>query len=373
MFVAVHQSISSTFRCRQEVAMSEAVLRIQSHLWRWLLIVGPILVLGFAFQSLWMQRAATAHPDSDDISIEADRIAQLADAYIARVAGVTSYFAVTPEVVELAATSSARSFTAADTDAETNWETLAGTKDDPFVSIHGEPVSAFFRDLTAVAGGSYREIFLADAKGRLIAASNRTEDFQQADDSWWPADMTHVTASCRHLPLECVHITDVEWDSSAATFGYDVVLPVVTSEGHAVGVLKAVVDPRELNELLSFAESSHRFDVALINAKGMRLLSHERFFDEQTSSKLRELTPGSEASWQLAGSRKNGPIAFVRRLSSPIEEGWTIAVADRDHGDAGLRKTYVLWCLFMLGLFVITARAFAVTVPGRNEAPGERR
>jgi hypothetical protein len=352
--------------------MSALALRIQSRIWRWVLILGPILVLALAFQALWTLHVTTAHPDSDDLSIETDRVARLVDAYLARVAGVTSFLTLAPDVVELAKAGSERPFTRADEDAEKNWVALARATNDPFKLIKDLPVSLFFKNLTA-SGGAFREIFLTDTKGRVIAASNRTENFLQGHDPWWPEHLDRVKASCRRLPLECVRITDVKWDASAAVFGYDVVLPVMTPEGHqVVGVLKAVVDPTELDALLKFASSSQQVDVALVNAKGRRLLSRERFFDEKAASRLSRLPPGSEDSLRLSGSREDGPVAFVRRLSSPLDGGWSVAVADRGEGDSELWKPYALWCLFTLGMFVIAARAFGVTAPRNAETPVER-
>jgi len=360
--------------------MSAAALRIPSHVLRWMLVLGPILVLVLAFKSLWTLRAATAHLDPDEMSIVADRVAQLVDAYLARIVGTTSSLVIVPDVASLAAEQSARPLTPEDALTEKNWKRSANTRDDPFLRLEKEAVSWFLRDLTAAEGGVYREILLADAEGRLIAASNRTEDFRQndKDDPWWPANLKLFTDSCRRVPLKCVRMTDVGWDQSAATFGYDVVLPVVTRGKQAVGVLKAVVDPRELEALLRFATLNSEVDVALINAQGMRFLTRERFFTEgateaedqkEPSSRLRALAPGGETSWPLA---EKGPAVYVRRLSSPVEEGWFIAVTDRDHDDSGAWKTYVLWCLFTLGMFVIAAGAFAVKGPGPAEAPAER-
>lgn len=343
--------------------------------WRWVLILGPILVLALAFQSLWTLRVTAAHPDADDMSVETDRVARLVDAYISRVAGVTSILAVSPEVVKLAEEAGKRRgpLTKGDGEIEKNWEATAHAENDPFKAIKELPVSQFFKNLTS-GGGAFREVFLTDTKGRLIAASNRPNHFLQKGEPGWP-DQSIAEDSCRRLPLECVRITDVKWDPSAAVYGYDVILPVITSDktpAKVVGVLKAVVDPGELEALLSFAALSQQADVALVNSKGTRLLSRDRFFDEKTASKLLRLAPGSEASWPLSDSRKDGPWAFVRRLSGPLDGGWCVAVADRGAEASGTWKPYVLWCFFTLGMFVIAAGAFAVTASRGAEIPVER-
>lgn len=335
--------------------------------WRWVLILGPILVMTLAFQALWTLRVTSARPDDDDMSVEAGRVAGLVDAYIKRVAGVTSFLTLAPEVVKLAEDSSKLPLTPADREIETNWGKQAGNE--RFDAIQAQPVSMFFKDLTAVRG-AFREIFLTDTEGRVIAASNRTENYLQANEhSWWPKHPEQAKASCRRLPQECVRITDVEWDASAAVFGYAVVLPVLTPAGQWVGVLKAVVDPGELDTLLKFASSRQRAEIVLVNAQGKPLLSHDPFFDPEAASLLGGLSRGQESSLHLT---KGGPLAFVRRLSSPLDGGWVVAVTDRGQGEPRLWQRYVLWCLLTLVMFVIAARAFAVTVPRGDEIRSER-
>lgn len=358
--------------------MPEPTLGAPSRMWRWILILGPVLVVALAYQSLWTLRAAE-RPDSADMSVETDRVARLIDAYIARVVGVTAHLAIAPDIVRLAEASTTRSVTGADEAVQTHWSESANAAGDPFNAIRSQSVSQFFADVKA-ADKAYREIFLADLKGRLIAASNRTEDFQQNDDSWWPKDLDKVKPSCRRNPMDCVSLSSVEWDPSAGLFGYDVVLPVVNSNGQPVGVLKAVVDPSELDGLLKFAALSRELDVTLINAKGVQIFSRELFLKNPKALPcLRHLLPGNEGSWPLAGScqdataesRRKEPVAFVRRLSSPVAGGWFVAITGQDDG-GGAWMTYALWCLFTLGMFLIAAGAFAVRVPAGTEGSEER-
>lgn len=345
--------------------MSESALGIQSRAWRWILVLGPVFVAALGIQTLWTLRAAAERPVFAGMSVETDRVAQLIDAYITRVVRVTSHLAMTPDVVKLARSGPESPPTAKDETTESRWPGLANAKDDPYAEIRKRPVSRFLADVKAT-DSAYREIFLADRGGRVLAASNRTENFLQSKDPWWP-DLTKVQASCRRLPMSCVHLGSIEWDASAGLFGYDVVLPVIDEDGQAVGVLKTVVDPGELDGLLEFAASSRDLDVTLINAKGVQIFSREPFFtDPKTVPRLQDLLPGNEGSWPLTGAGRDGPVAFVRRLSSPVEGGWFVVIADRDHHGNSAWKPYALWGLFTVGLFLITAGAFAVRVPAEE-------
>jgi hypothetical protein len=355
--------------------MTDAALRA----WRLILVLGPVLVVALAFQSIWTLRDDESRPDPADMSVEAGRVAQLADAYIRRMVGVTSHLAVAPEVVSLAKASTARSITGRDDEIESRWASAVNVVNDPFIPIRDQPVSRYFVDVRA-ADSAYREIFLSDMNGRLIAASNRTEDFQQKDDLWWPKDkdLKMVTAACRRLPMTCVHLSGIKWDPSAGVFGYAVVLPVVDTDGgkvKIVGILKAVVDPKELDTLLQFAALNPGLDVTLLDADGVRVFSRKPFFPPKDEKKdkdgkketakteqprLGELKPGNEGSWPLSGTRQDGKTVFVRRLESPVAGGWFIAVTERDQGRDGLWRSYVLWCLLTLGMFLVAAGAFAV-------------
>lgn len=363
--------------------------------WRWLLVLGPVFVIAIAFQSLWALRVAGEHERPEEMSVETERLASLIDTYIKRVVGVTGYLTVIPEVVELAEESTKIARTQADEDREKFWTTFASQgKEDPFKEIQeNNPLSTYFAELKDASGSAFREIFLSDLKGRVIAASNRTEDYRQDDDPWWPkglepkepevssdpnlteaaktvawetaklaeaARLKKALIRCRHLPMECVHIGGVDWDPSAGLFGYDVVLPVVTADGRAVGVLKAVVDPKELEGLLAFAAHDQDIDTELLDGQGIRVFSQDAFFGKGAVPPLKGLAPGAEASWPLGESRQTSPIAFVRRLSSDVEGGWYIALADRGEKDEAGWRPYLLWCLFTLGMFVVAAGAFAV-------------
>ncbi len=79
------------------------------------------------------------------------------------------------------ATIPARSAAAADLD--TRWPGMKETES-PLKEILGNEVSQRLRDLT-VNDLHPRELFLTDARGELVAADVKTDDFFQADEAWW--------------------------------------------------------------------------------------------------------------------------------------------------------------------------------------------
>lgn len=85
----------------------------------------------------------------------------------------------------------------------------------------------------------YSEILVADAQGRLIAATGKVSDYDQSDESWWQQAM-------KRRPGEAV-LEGLAVDESSHTFSFDISLPLFTKNGGApIGVMKAVINASPL-------------------------------------------------------------------------------------------------------------------------------
>jgi serine phosphatase RsbU (regulator of sigma subunit) len=81
----------------------------------------------------------------------------------------------------------------------------------------------------------FAELLVADERGRLIAASGKTSDYDQSDEFWWQQAM-------RLHPGE-VLLTGLDFDESAGVFSLDIALPIRSANAAApIGVLKAVLN-----------------------------------------------------------------------------------------------------------------------------------
>jgi signal transduction histidine kinase len=87
---------------------------------------------------------------------------------------------------------------------EAAWESLTA-QDEPLRSILNNPVAAQWRAIHEQRL-RFAEVMVTDAAGRLVAATNKTSDYDQSDEDWWRA------ASA--APGE-VHFEDAVWDESA--------------------------------------------------------------------------------------------------------------------------------------------------------------
>jgi len=83
------------------------------------------------------------------------------------------------------------------------------------------------------------EILVADEKGRLVAATGKTSDYDQSDEAWWQKGMT------LHRGQALVEGFGI--DESAKVFSLDISLPVILEgQSEPSGVLKAVVNASPL-------------------------------------------------------------------------------------------------------------------------------
>ncbi|MFW6154861.1 MAG: ATP-binding protein [Planctomycetota bacterium] len=118
-------------------------------------------------------------------------------------------------------------------DLDRRWPTLAD--DDPalrsvLTGSAGSRLGRFVR-----IHPECREILLTDRAGRLIAASGRTSDYNQADEAWWRRACHGGAGRAVVLP--------VEYDESVQGWSIDVCVPVYAggeAGGRVVGVCKAV-------------------------------------------------------------------------------------------------------------------------------------
>lgn len=77
------------------------------------------------------------------------------------------------------------------------------------------------------------EILVTDRFGQLIAATQRTNDYYQADESWW--QMAYLNGAGQ------IYIPEVDYDHSAGVWGLDLCIPIERN-GEIIGVAKAVLD-----------------------------------------------------------------------------------------------------------------------------------
>ena len=89
----------------------------------------------------------------------------------------------------------------------------------------------------------HTEIFVTDRYGALLAATNRTSDYYQADEEWWQAAYNQGQGA--------VFIGSPDYDESSDTFGLIIAVPIFAPRsGQAVGVLRSIYNFDTIIDLL---------------------------------------------------------------------------------------------------------------------------
>jgi hypothetical protein len=110
---------------------------------------------------------------------------------------------------------------------------------------------------------AYREIMLTDVQGALIAATNITTDYYQADEPWWRQAYGDGENGS-------IFLSNVRFDQSAQTYALEVAVPVREKSDEntpvVVGVLKAIIAASDLFSVVGAVRAGDSGHALLLNA-----------------------------------------------------------------------------------------------------------
>ncbi len=345
--------------------------------WRALLFLLPAGVAVFAVLTVAAVRANSAALDIDARAALANRTAAAIDAYVAHIVEDVRMLADVPAVRARAGSVQESAQPAQMAALDKAWKArrtaaLPAGIDDLIQRILAQPVSRYLKGLCNRKEGIFREILLTDREGRLVAASDTTEDYEQQDEQWWKEAIGR-TRSCA-TAQECAYAGDVEFDSSAGANAFEVAVPVFDDAAQVTGVLKVVVDPRELPTLLALATASHPVGVSLIRRNGTDVFGSGGPFPDASAGNspegpdaVREELAKLVADQQIAIAFK-GELVPVRALAGPQSDKWAVAV--RDHAGRALDSWIQFGVLIatIVVMFLLSARAYALLFDRRAVA-----
>lgn len=182
------------------------------------------------------------------------------------------------------------------------------------------------------------EILATDAHGRLIAATGKSSDLDQADEDWWTKGAA--------LPRSEVWTDILRFDASSDVFSQDVVLPVHEGEALA-GVVKVSVDVTSLFAKLGFdgEEVGERWEIVLPD--GWVLASSRSDFQPRTDrfpEDTMSLMEKQGRGWTVTGyqgeDRMTGFVALAPEGGPP--NAYVLFSSRRDDVVAPLQKDF-LW------------------------------
>jgi hypothetical protein len=323
--------------------------------------------------ALFMLEAAQTNSAALDLDAQAavgDRAAAAVDAYVAHLANEVRMLAESPEVVN--ATKLERPSLSPGEAAAIDkiWSRRPIGTASPIVQIaealnrevRDNASARYFAAIVSSKTSVFREILLTDSAGRLVAASAQTEDFDQQDEIWWQQAIARGR-SCDPVNA-CAYVGDVEVDQSVGGRGFTVATPVFATESRRSGVLKVVVDPRELSLLLEMAAANHPITVSLIRHGDMKD-SGSDVLGEQPRLLAPELAT-LEAAQQTRVGVGGRPTA-IRALSGPNGDTWAVVVRDRQASIPRVAQQFVIGVIVLV-MFLLSVRAYTVLLHKRRHA-----
>jgi Cache domain len=232
-----------------------------------LIVALPILALGARYV-VEIGQSRVREAESVQLAQVAEHIASTADAYVFRRIVDAAVLARAPEIRRAAAEGSRQAVDQKQIDAiDRKWQQEHRVPP----SLSGLLTNAASRFVTDVAkqDALYREILVTDRHGRLVAASQVTSDYYQADEGWWTQALDDGSRGR-------ITVSDVRLDESAGVYAFDIAVPVAAPDGdELVGIMKIVASSQEMLAGIGNLEIGTTGQATLIRQDGSIVYSRQ--------------------------------------------------------------------------------------------------
>lgn len=169
-----------------------------------------------------------------------DYAAQIQDLYQTTIAGLLADPAIVAAVK--AQNDRTAALGAPEIDAlDKTWRAEVKTATRPMVDgVVANPVADLLRTRRDASAGLFTEIFVMDAQGLNVAASDPTSDYWQGDEAKWQETYAKGPGA--------LHISEVEFDESTKTYQAQVSAPILDpATGAPIGAATFGIDVGQLN------------------------------------------------------------------------------------------------------------------------------
>lgn len=243
-------------------------------------------------------------------------------------------------------------------DIDKKWGKL-GVEDQPLKKILENPLANTLRASRSVEG-SFKEIFVTDVAGQVVAATNKTSDYMQGDEDWWQR--------AYHLGYGRLHLSGVNFDESAGVYSIDICVPIKVTEDDkekVIGIIKGVLDISPISESIFRIEVGDSRRAVLASGDGTVVISRDPQQKELPLGVCPSTSRGNSGSFVPEG----GPDWLVGFARIELEGSdfsfatpWLVVVyQELTHAYAPVRK--LIWYIslpgaglilvfFFLGLYV---------------------
>ncbi len=244
---------------------------------------------------------------------------------------------------------------------------LAASDRDPLVyyRLNNELASELneFRNLFS----DHVELFITDRYGGLVAATNRTSDYYQADEDWWQAAFDGGQGNA--------YIGQPEFDESSATFGLIMGVPIYAHNSReVVGILRSTYRMTVVTDLLASAHlgQTGRADLYLPDGHTLSMAGTSLIpADPNTLAQLQASATVDYARFTYEGEPSLVSQAPVRAITeNPVVDnlGWTLVLHQEEQEALApvetQTRTGLLWALVIAVLAVAGGIGLAYLLTG---------
>ena len=163
----------------------------------------------------------------------------------------------------------------------------------------------------------FREIFLTDLRGYVVAATDKTSDFDQGPEDdppfgekWWAA-----------AKEKGEHVGDVDFDDSAGVYSVDVNMSIKDDDDETVGIMKVVYSVENIRNLIGGTDQGGSRHYELLNRYGYIVAATESDQVEILEDMSRVALPDNKEVWKNRAA-KNG-FAIGETENEKVLMGWS--------------------------------------------------
>jgi hypothetical protein len=339
-----------------------------------LIVALPILVLGARYV-VESGRSRVRDAEAAQLAQVAEYMAVSADAYVFRRIVDAAVIARVPEIRRVAAEGSRQPMDDRQVDTlDKQWQ----QKHQAPASLAGvltNPAARYLADV-AKQDALYREILVTDRQGRIVAASQVTTDYYQADEGWWKQALDDGRRGR-------ITVSDVRLDESAGVYAFEIAVPVADPAGdELVGIMKIVASSQEMLAGIGGLQLGATGQAMLIREDGSIVFSRQavdsgaRFFGTDTlRARLATAGDDPQAAVHFLARAGDGTERVVAVARSQLHRSfpnlsWLVAVSVAESELLEPFQPMVWSLLAVIALTAIAVLGLALWLSMRMARPG---
>ena len=182
----------------------------------------------------------------------------------------------------------------------------------------------FLKNLQRTNRDQFKEIFLTDLRGYVIAATDKTSDFDQGpgDDppfgeKWWAA-----------AKEKGEHIGEIALDESAGVYSVDINMGIKDDDDETVGIIKVVYSVENIRDLIGGGGHGSSRHYELLNRYGYIVAATETDQAGILEETTRVVLPDNKEVWKNRAAKNGFAIGDIEEKGVLVGwsrgEAWTV-------------------------------------------------